>query len=164
MRQRQESKVMKDENKNQKEISAPLFVKGADGYEFRGEFFEDPVHDTINGVLYDKCARDPRDWNYSLSIKGAKKLITFCRKYIEARRHGWQETKEFLETKLSGMYPYCNFADFNRLRNSQTTDDIKKGIRYSKASEELSEYADEFEAVLIIARKLQESWEWQQEQ
>lgn len=159
MRQRQESKNMNVKDKNQNEVSGHPLVNEEGGYEYKGDFFEDPVWDAVNGVLYAKHERDPRYWNYALSIKGAKKLITFCRKYIETRRHGWQETKELLETKLSGMYPYCSFADFNRLRNSQTTDDIKKGIKYSKASEELSGYADEFEAVLIIARRHQETFE-----
>ena len=161
MRQRQESKVMKDENKNQNKVSNILLVKSGSGCEYKGDFFEDPVCDAVKGVLYAKNERDPRYWNYTLSTKGAKRLIAFCRKKKETKRHGWQETKELLETKLSGMYPYCSFADFNRLSNSQTTDDIKKGIGYSKASEELSEFSDEFEAVLIIARKLQESLEVQ---
>lgn len=153
------SKVMKDENKNQNEVSAPLFRGVESGYEYKGEFFEDPVYNAVNGVLYAKDERNPRYWNYTLSIKGSKKLITFCQKYTESRRHGWQEIKEFLETKLSGMYAYCSFADFNRLRNLQVTDDIKKGIRTSKASEELSEYAYEFENVLIMAEKLLEEFE-----
>lgn len=151
---------MKDKNKNQNEAGTSLFTKKREGnYEYKGDFFEDPVHDAANGVLYAKYERNPRYWNYSLSIKGAKKLIAFCYKYVEARRHGWKETEELLETKLSGMYPYCSFADFNRLSNSQTTDDIKKGIRVSKASEELSGYAHEFEEVLIMAEDLLKDWE-----
>ena len=147
---------MKDEKKNQKEINAPLFTKGATGCEFRGELFEDPVRDAVNGALYSK--RDPYYWNYTLTLDGAKKLIAFCQKYVEKKRHGWQEVKEFLETQLLKMYPYCSFVDFNRLRNLQDTDDMKKCIRCSKASEELSEYAYEFEAVLIAARQLQENF------
>ena len=145
---------MNVKNQNQKVISAPLFVKRAEGYEFKGELFQDPYNDALFEMQYNKHTRNPYDWNYFLSVKGGKKLKAFCEKYVKSYRHGWVEIKEFLETNLSGGRPYCSFVDFNRLRNLQDTDDMKKGIRYSKATEELHEYSYEFEAVLMMAQQL----------